>query len=228
LIPAVTRLNPYAATFSSGEPDSVGESRVELRDWWRRLTAWHGPDRLQPRSFTDLVRQNPTTPVVAVLSAAYIRACLDDLRAADDVPGGDRDRVTVIGPASCQADVDELLVPVTARLRSIVGGSLQALHARVAAHLLTAATAQSGTISRARLREAALEAAAAAPPDPSRRTPGTRMTDDEVRDLVRQELATGPASATTLLRLMRQSGRSCEQSRFKRLYADAVAAAVRA
>lgn len=222
LVSAETYLHPYAATFASGVPDSVGETGSEVRAWWHRLTEWTGPDLRQPRSFADLARRDPQSTVVAVLSEAYVRACSDDLReAADSI--GDRDRFAVIGPAKSGDAIDHMLVPVTARLRTVVGGSLQALHARVATHLLTTTQAHRGTISRARLCEAAQQAEADAPPDSSRRVGGIRLSDEAVRAFIRLELAAAPATATVLLRRLRQSGRSCEQARFKHLFADTIA-----
>lgn len=223
LVAADTCLHPYAATFSPGDPDSAGETSAHARDWWRRLSDWAGPEIGSPRSFADLAQRDPSATVVAVLSEAYVRACSDDLRVATRHLD-DPDRFVVIGPATGDEDIDDLLVPVTARLRTLVGGSLQALHARVATHLLTTTEAHHKTISRVRLRHAARQANAAAPPDPSRRAAGIRLCDEEVRDFIRVELTTGPASATGLLRRLRQSGHSCEQSRFKQLFADSVAA----
>lgn len=225
LVAADTHLNPYAATFSSGSPDSVGDTTVQVQEWWHRLTDWAGPRANQPRSFADLARRDPAASIAVVLSEAYIRACTDDLLNAVDQLR-DRDRFAVIGPAKRGTAIDDLLVPVTARLRSVVGGSLQALHARVAAHLFVATSAHDTTLSRARLQDAAQHAAVTAPPDPSRRAAGIRLSDEDVRRFIRRAVTTGPTTATALLRLLRDSGKSCEQSRFKRLFADTVAKGV--
>lgn len=222
LVAADTHLNPYAATFSSGSPDSVGDTAVQVQDWWRRLTDWAGPRPNQPRSFEDLARRDPAASIVVVLSEAYIRACTDDLLNATDQLR-DRDRFAVIGPAKRGTAIDEFVVPVTARLRSVVGGSLQALHARVAAHLFVATSAHNAALSRARLQRAARQATVTAPPDPSRRVAGIRLSDEDVRSFIRLALTSGPTTATALLRCLRDSGQSCEQSRFKRLFADTVA-----
>lgn len=219
LIGAHTAIRPYAATFASREKDSVGESLSAARDWWYRLTNWPGPAADQPRSFADLARRDPNATIVAVLSDAYLRACADDLRVAADLIA-DRDQFAVIGPPAPGTDVDELVVPVTARLRPVVGGSLQALHVRAARYLLAAAVAGRHPASRPQLRQLVQQAADAAPPDLSRRPAGQRLTDDAVRAYIRATLATGPATATALLRLLRVSGQSCEQSRFKQLFAD--------
>jgi len=222
LVAAETRLNPYSATFSPGVADSVGKTTGQVRDWWRRLTTWAGPEPGRPRSFADLARRDPGASVVAVLSDAYIRACADDLCDAADLLD-DSDRFAVIGPATRGRDIDDLLVPVGAGLRALVGGSLQALHVRVAAHLLSSMERQ-GRFSRAWLVDAAREAADTAPADPSRRTGGIRLSDPEVQSFIRAELALGVASATVLLRRLRESGRSCGQARFKQLFVESVVA----
>lgn len=218
LLASRTVIRPYAATFSAGVPDSVGPSRGEARDWWQRLTGWQGPDPDQPRSFADLALRNPEATIIAVLSDAYLRACAEDLvEAAGRL--SDSDRFVVVGPPGRCAEVEDLLVPITARLRSVIGGSLQALHVRAAAHLLGSASDDLQPVTRSRLRQFAERVSDAAPANPSP-APGVRLTDDQVRDYVRASLATGPASATHLLRQLRQSGQSCEQSRFRGLFAQ--------
>ena len=222
LIAADTPVAPYAATFTAGEADSAGSSSAAMRDWWSRLNRWSGPDTHAPRSFTTLARQNPHAVVIAVLSEAYLRACADDLRQAADCLA-DREQLAIIGPPGRCPDIDDLIVPVTAALRPVVGGSLQALNVRAAAHLLTAAA---DDLSHANLRKLAEQATTTAPPDPSRRPIGQKLSDEALRDLIRRHLANGPTTATSLLRQLRQSGQSCEQSRFRTLFAD-VAAQVR-
>ncbi|MFI7208083.1 hypothetical protein [Micromonospora aurantiaca (nom. illeg.)] len=221
LIPAGTAIQPYAATFSVGEPDAVGATPAAARRWWHHLTRWPGPDTDQPRSFAALARRDPGAVIIAVLSEAYLRPCADDLR---DAAGylTDEEQLAVIAPPGRSPDIDDLIVPVTARLRPLVGGSLQALNVRAAAHLLRAAA---DGLSRTRLRKLARHATDTAPVDPSRRPTGRKLTDDEVRDHVRRSLSAGPATATSLLRQLRQTGQSCEQSRFRRLF-DQVAAEV--
>lgn len=222
LIAADTPIAPYAATFATGEADTAGSTPAAIRDWWSRLGGWTDTEHRSPRSFTALARQNPQATIVAVLSEAYLRACADDLRQAADALA-DRQQLAVIGPPGRYTDIDDLLVPVTAALRPVVGGSLQALNVRAAAHLLAAAA---DDLSSATLRKLAEQATAAAPPDLSRRSGGQRLTDDDVRDYITGHLANGSATATRLLRQLRQAGQSCEQSRFRTLFAE-VAAQVR-
>ncbi|MGS2616359.1 hypothetical protein ACVCAH_17815 [Micromonospora sp. LZ34] len=216
LIPATAHVRPYAATFAMREGDSVGRSSTENRDWWRGLSGWVGPEPGAPRSFYDLARTNPDDTIIAVLSNTYLRACSDDLRRA---AGQLRDpqRLTIVGPAQADPDLDELVVGVAARMRPAVGGSLLALNVRVAQRLVGLVTADPGTHRRSHLRALAHELAATAPP-PAPRAHRERMTDDEVKAFIRPLAAAGPTSATRLLRRLRDSGKSCEQARFKQLF----------
>jgi len=219
LIPAAAPIRPYAATFAAGEKDSVGSSVAELRDWWKRLSQWPGPAADQPRSFADLARRDPDATIVCVLSEAYQRACSADLRDAA-AHLADDEQLSVIGPAGRCAHIDDLIVPVTARLRPVVGGSLQALNVRAAAYVLATAAAEAIDLRRSQLRTLVARAVAQAPEDTSRRPAGRRLTDDDVRAYIRAQLADGPATATRLLRLLRDSGLSCEQARFKQLFTE--------
>ncbi|MGK8558823.1 hypothetical protein [Nocardia gipuzkoensis] len=217
LVDVDSYLHPYAATFSIGTKDSVGRNKLESRQWWQRLTDWVGPSADKPRSFADLARQDPDATMVAVLSNTYLLACADDLRTAAGLLRS-ADKFTVIGP-NMQADgLEDTIIPIPARLRSVVGGSLHALHARAAAHLLAQTVAIGADLSRENLREVARHTVDAAPPDSSRRAPGVRLSDDAVREYIRSHRHAEKSSATRLLRQLRDSGQSCEQGRFKQLY----------
>ncbi|MEU8655808.1 hypothetical protein [Actinoplanes philippinensis] len=209
LIPAEVAICSYGATFSAGR-DTVGATASQVADWWRRLGDWAGPAPDQPRTFTDLVRQAPDAKIIAVLSEAYQRACAADILTA--ATSAEHDALSVIGPPGVQPDLADLLVPVTARLRHTVGGSLQALNVRVAQHLL----AHGAGHGRSDLRAAA---AAAEPAEtPAARPTGRPMSDDEVVAYIHSQ---PHSSATQLLRRLRDTGRSCEQARFGRLHRDA-------
>jgi hypothetical protein len=221
LIDAHTSIRPYAATFAAGAADSVGGSRSEVQDWWQRLMAWPGLTPNQPRSFADLARSDSQATIVAVLSEAYLRACANDLRDAAGQLAND-ESFAIIGPPCRDVNLDDLVISVTAPFRPVVGGSLQALNARAAAYVLAANSASGSRLYRAQLRCLIDRATRDAPPDPNRRRGGQRLTDCEVRNFILDHVDAEPTSATRLLRLLRQSGRSCEQSRFKQLF-DALA-----
>jgi hypothetical protein len=209
LITAETAICAYGATFSASAPDAVGGSLADVTDWWRRLGEWPEPAPELPRTFADLARRNPRATIIAVLSEAYQRACADDLLTAATVLASEA--LSVVGPPDAQPRLADLLVPITAPMRHTVGGSLQALNVRVARHLLD----HSAGLDRSSLREAAVAAIPAGPPNP--RAIGQRMSDTDLRTYIQTQPHT---SATNLLRQLRATGRSCEQSRFGLLHAQ--------
>lgn len=218
LIPAHTSIRPYAATFAGGGLDSVGEDRTSARDWWTRLTQWPGPASGEPRSFADLARRDPRTTIIAVLSEAYQHACAVDIMTATRLLR-DSEQMSVIGPAT--TELADVTVPVTARLQPLLGGSLLALNARVAALLLSSAK-NDQDLRRQRLRERVEQSTASAPTRVARAA-GRRMTDDEVRAFIGTHVEEPGVSATSLLRRLRLSGQSCEQGRFGQLFAEIAA-----
>ncbi|MEV8504478.1 hypothetical protein AB0368_06550 [Actinoplanes sp. NPDC051475] len=220
LIAAHTPIQPYAATFAGGGLDSVGEDRTSAREWWTRLTQWPGPARGEPRSFVDLARRDPNATIIAVLSEAYQRACAADIMAATQLLG-DGEQMSVIGPAT--TELADVIVPVTARLQPLLGGSLLALNARVAALLLSSAE-DDQDLRRQRLR-ARVEQSTVSAPARAVRAAGQRMTDEEVRAFIGAHVEEPGVSATSLLRRLRQSGRSCEQGRFGQMFAEIAATA---
>jgi hypothetical protein len=160
----------------------------------------------------------PDAAIVAVLSDPYLRACADDLREAASRLSNS-DNLSVIGPAGRGADIDDLVVPVRAALRSVVGGSLLSLNARAAMHVLKESRLRGDAVQRPLLVKIMSDALEAAPEVP-RKPAGIRMTDDEVRTFIRKRLEYGPTSATPVLRELRSSGLSCEQARFRDLFLE--------
>ncbi|MFC8044267.1 hypothetical protein [Nocardia sp. NPDC057353] len=223
LIPAAARIHPYAATFAGGQPDSVAETWDGARRWWDELSRWAGPCDGEPRSFAALAERDPSSVIVAVMSDAYLRACSHDLADAASRLR-DADNISVFGPPGSSPRIADLIVPVTAVLRPAVGGSMQALNVRAADHILRTARASDTPLRRSLLTELIAHATAAAPADAGRRPAGMKLADEDVRSFIRQHIAHGPSSATKLLRTLRNSGLSCEQARFKALFAEEAAA----
>jgi len=213
LISFDTPVKPYAATFAAGHPDSVPGGREDARAWWDALADWKPGTNGAPRSIRALAAADRGAAVMLVLSAAYLSACRADVLAATDTLA-DPDRLTIISAGSRNdADLDEWLVPVDARLQHALGGARQSLNIRVARRLLA-----DGVVDRGEARDQIARTLAVQPPLPTYNR--TRMTDSEVRAYVRQRLHRDPdAARTLLLRELRDSGHACEQSRFARLFA---------
>jgi hypothetical protein len=217
LIPLTAPLRPYAATFAFGQADSVAATTPSARDWWDRHTSWMGPGaNPTPRSLTALAAHAPHAALLLVMSGPYLRACGHDvLAAADQLRHPDQLSVISTG-SSVPRELREFVLPADGRLQGVLGGSMQALNVRIAAHLLETHRAP---LQRAALAESVtLLSQGRSRPAPLNRTP---MSDEQVRAFITEHW-TQRATHTRLLRQLRDSGLACEQQRFARLFADTV------
>lgn len=217
LVPLTAPLRPYAATFAFGQADSVAATTPSARDWWDRHTSWAGPGASPtPRSLTALAAHAPRAALLLVMSGPYLRACGQDiLAAADQLRHPDQLSVISAG-SSVPRELREFVLPADGRLQGVLGGSMQALNVRIAAHLLethraplqrTALADSVSVLSEGRSR-----------PAPLHRTP---LSDEQVRAFITEHW-TEKTTHTRLLRQLRDSGLACEQQRFARLFADTV------
>jgi hypothetical protein len=208
----------YSATFAPGHADSVGRdwgAGGERQAWWAELALRKGPDRKAPRSITDLVRRDPSASVLVVASVHYVHAVEPDLvEAAARLV--ERDRLIVITTPGRMArgPLGPHVIGAAARWQPILGGARTSLHARLAEKILE--ETRDG-LNKDAVR-AQLELALERSPDVAQDA-RQQMTDDDVRGFIRQALTRDPqAVQTKLLRALRDSGRACEQSRFRRLF----------
>ncbi len=212
LITLDSEIVPYSATFASGQKDSVNHD--QLADWWSILSRWEGPSPGTPRSIEELAMQDPETPLLIAVSAPYLRAMQYDIHNAI-VHLSDPSLLSVLCVGS-QDDslLQSHLLPCDARLQSLVGGTLSSINSRLARKLIRE---HSGRFSyRALARRLRNWMDAQKPVSNPNREP---MSDDEVREFVRQELIhNSDAKHSSLLQLLRSQGKACGQSRFSRLY----------
>jgi len=171
-----------------------------------------------PRSLRALAAQEPNGTVLVAASPNYLLAASADLEAAADaLQSSDRLAVFSAATASLGA-LQRFLVPSSARLQALLGGARQSLNARLLKRAL-AETRDIGRLTTPALRAWAKELAMMQPPAPQYHH--TPMSDDEVRRYVTGKLEENPsAKHTALLRQLRDSGRACEQSRFRRLFEE--------
>lgn len=209
-------LLPYQATFTTGGPDSVTQvddarsPAQQAARWWRGLQSWAGPNG-QRRSLDDLAGDGP---LVIALSPPYLAALATDVEEAARAS----EQVALVSVGDASVRFDGLRLPGSAALRGVLGGSLQSLNARIVEHLLGAQPSTGLTRVWAHQHLARLVAGAPELPVFDRQ----HLTDDEVLEYVAEQLADDPtASCTRLHRQLRDSGRACEQARFRRLYLTA-------
>ena len=212
LIPADALVHPYAATFTGGHPDTVPGGADGAGAWWRALSLWEGPSSGRPRSIRELAAKEPTASYLLALSASYLHACREDIVAASSLVR-DPDRFVVVSAgARDPGRLAHVMVPADARLQALLGGTRQALNARIAAHLLSA-----GIIGRADAARHLARLLAQQPSVP--RYERKKLSDAEVLALIADGLTRSPgASASRLLRQFRDAGYACEQARFGRLH----------
>lgn len=211
LIPATASIKPYSATFSPGHPDSVVNLRGDVGAWWCGLADWEGPSGAA-RTLTDLAKQRPDLRLILVLSDPYLRACMGDITSAAASLKDPSQLSIICAGAKPVAAIKEHLLPSDARLQHSLGGTLQALNVRFAAHLLAG-----GSLSHSAMKRRALAMLRKQPPLPvySR----TRMSDAQLRQFIRTRSRTVEApSHTRLLRELRTAGLACEQGRFADLF----------
>jgi hypothetical protein len=223
LISGDTAIKPYSATFSPG-PDSVhrpGADAIgpsEANESWWTLLANRQLETAQPRTLSELHSVHPDSKLLVVASERYTRALRGDISAGclDDP-----ERVLLISAGYPPNDkLAPLLLPADARFQQKVGGVRQALNARLAKWVLEDADPAEGFGAiRARFQRELERAPALQSYD---RTP---MGDDEVSTFIEDEInklrsSNQKACHSPLLRRLRDQGNACEQSRFRRLFAD--------
>ena len=216
LVPARAPVRPYSATLARGHADSVARTSDEARAWWRMQSAWAGPVPTAPRSLTDLATRDPDSTIIAALSATYLSACGEDLLAAAGKLGEHENLTLISAGTRPQGTFADLICPVDGALQNALGGTLMALNARAAGHILSALGTEQPTRTAARRVIADLGATSL----PMGRPKRAAASDEEIRALIRQRLRTEPATYTSMLRQFRSEGRACEQGRFARLFAE--------
>jgi hypothetical protein len=211
LIPAEAQIRPYAATFSGGS-DRVPGGADGARHWWRALSSWEGPAPGEPRSIRSLAAADRSASFLLALSASYLNACRDDIAAAVEEVADPDALMVVSAGARSSGGAGVAMVPADARLQRFLGGTRQALNARIAAYLLS-----DGISSRAEATQnMTLLLAEQAP---LTRYERKKLSDREVTEMIACRLAQAPGtSASRLLREFRDAGYACEQQRFAGLY----------
>lgn len=214
LIPADALVRPYAATFSArsdGVPGGIGGAG----EWWHALACWEGPAPGQPRSICSLAARDPFACFLIALSASYLDACRDDITAATRQVADPDTFMVVSAGAQFPGSSGVAMVPADARLQAFLGGTRQALNARIAAHLLSRRIG-----SRTEAIHYLTRLLADQPP--LTRYERKKLSDQEVTEMLSDRLAQAPGtSASRLLRELRDAGYACEQQRFAELHRQA-------
>jgi hypothetical protein len=222
LIPIDRKIESYGATFSRSQEDSIsrpGEDGGSINaDWWATLTTRAGQGQ-GPKTIADLARANPDAPIVFAGSSSYVRPLTLDLQAASAQLANPRH--LFLASVSSAGGLANYRIPSSDKLIGLeeFGGTPLALNARLARWVILGA----GTHE---FDPDTIMATAQANDDRApERTRHKRdpMTTAELQRFIRKARRVNPrATYTVLLRELRDSGRACEQKKFKALFNDEV------
>ncbi len=194
----------YAATFSSGQDDTVATSLDDSRAWWELVN--ETPNTVDPLSFRD-------ASVLAVLSESYARVLHSDLNRMSDVAA----EMLVIGGSAGALGCPRL--PADRALREVLGGTVSSLNLRMARAWVDR-RGSSALYSDKDHRDWQIWSQGARKVE---RYDRQQLDDHDVRSLILKLFVDEPAaSATHALRHLRSSGFACEQKRFHRIHAQLV------
>jgi hypothetical protein len=221
LMPVDAPLAPYSATFSSGHPDSVEnldkkqDRNKVLQEWWRALTN-EPVTSARSNSLTGLVRMDSGAYVMIICSPSYLNAMEVDLLEAVSLLKSTEQLVIVTSKSLLMAgELGRHIVVSSTRLRAVVGGGCNGLHARTAKFLLKQSPPSS--FSASHFNELLRKHAACAEPTHERiRKP---QTDSQVARIIKKYLEQSMnMSFTVALRRFRSAGYACEYHRFQQLF----------
>lgn len=222
LINMKDKLTPYSATFSSPHADSVCHNVTDCNEseapriWWDRMAKWPSRASGRPRSLLELAQGFPNRGILMVASETYLKAIADDLRAAANTLS-DRELLSIVSSGSrTLGGLTEHLVPCDARLQYVVNGARRSLNTRIASKIIS----ESRNVPRLCTLKRKFQKLLAKQPEITRydRTP---LSDEEVRTFISTSLRKDASyTHTRLLRMLRDQGNACEQSRFAMLYRE--------
>jgi hypothetical protein len=181
------------------------------------MSDWRPDEYRGPRTIDELVHKsgNEADIVLLALSQPYASALSDDIAAADARAPGRVALVSVGLAAAKDVSRSSAVLPVEARLKQTVGGAMQGVNARIAEKIVREHARWYPSLNDLRALVSRWVTDTPALPSYDRAS----QSDDDVRAFIRTQAFAGiVTSRTGMLRTLRDSGRACEQERFRRLY----------
>ncbi|HJQ12912.1 MAG TPA: hypothetical protein VJ840_17915 [Gemmatimonadaceae bacterium] len=219
LVSIDTQLKPYSATFIPSHAESIAPRfcAYSTADWWRELGRWRPVAYGGPRTLDELATSlmGRRDVLLLALSQPYALALREDIASAERKASG-RVALVSVGLAAVEnRSTLASLLPVEARLKQRVGGAMQGVNGRIAEMMVREHAKWFPSVDKLRALVCEWVADAPALPIYDRAV----QSEDEVRQFIRDHAKPDQVSSRTgMLRALRDSGRACEQSRFRRLY----------
>jgi len=201
----------YECTVAAG---SALSGRLKLAgatttDWWRTINIQ------QPLPLSRLIMQFRT---LLALPSSYLRMIHDDLAQVSDEKAQQlRIFTSRSGAQFVPRHLTDCVMPYDDRLESIprYAGTQSDFAQRALRHFVEALRAAPLSLNESRTAVSAALAHRAR----RFRTAGTRVTDEELRGVLREQWTRHAGSSTRLLRYLRdEAGICCEQKRFSRIW----------
>ena len=210
----------YECTVAAGSEliRRLERSGATTADWWSAITA------AQPHPLSRLIARSPT---LLALPSTYLRMVHEDL-AHVSVTKARQLRIftSTVGARLVPEHLADCVMPYDDRLESVpsYAGTRSDFAQRALRHFVEALEAAPLPLEKARAK---VSAALVRRPRPLR-SPGSRMSDDDIRRTLTDQWARHAGSSTRLLRYLRDEARiACEQKRFSRIW-QALSAELRA
>lgn len=220
LLSAGTEICPYSATFSPGQPDSVIPAQFSnngVDAWWDGLIAWRRKLRQRVSSISEIAKLHPTEPLILALSSHYLAAVQNDILDARNALEDQEALIVISSGSAKKGPLEESFLPCDSRFENKLGRGRTALNVRLLAAVLRKHTMEELRISHLRPRYEAMLKKLPDSSYPKR----DASTDREVRKFIEMELRQdAKATHSRLLKVYRDNGRACEQSRFRGLFLE--------
>ena len=220
LIRSDTEIESYQATFQSDSDNYVGkdyeESGIYDSDqvWWSKLNEWKGPVEEMERSFKSLLLNNPDTPIMISLSRKYFNAVSNDLKTAiEHFP--QREKLFLLASGTLPERLVPFHIPIHSRYTRKFNNTTYTINFRTASEILTNFDSHKFDFPTVR-QIIAKDFETLSDLETYKRKPGT---DSEILKIIDDlKKVTPNHSHSRLLRIFRDHGYACEQSRFRDLY----------
>ena len=220
LIRSDSLIESYNATFERADRNYVGtgnkakDNREFDRIWWSELNEWKGPTKASNRSFASLIKNNPESPIVISLSRKYFSAVSNDLEEAVN-SSQKQNQIFLLTSGELTKPFENIHIPIHARYTQELGGKPFSINFLTASTIINSYGQHNFSFKDVRQMVAeSLETL----PD---LTPYNRkkLTDNEILEMINLlKKRSISHSFTSLLRLYRDLGYACKDTRFKDLY----------
>lgn len=209
IVPYQAKIPSYSATFAKGTPDSINNldsKDKSLSQSWFELSLKYSNFSL---TLSQLKKVLNATTTLFVVSRSYLSAMEHTLREID------HSKAIFLGSNLKNLQLKNKL-EIPGNLRMVLGGSLQTVSIRFVEYLLTQTSILQKTNFTVRELGSKIDQLGSAS-SPLPKFNRSKATDEDVLKFLRARV-TFKDSHSRALRDFRDSGRACEQSRFKNIY----------